>query len=109
MQKQNRTCYWYLPYDKINIVLEVKIELLLEMLDPLQTNLIFLSSNKRNISTFNKTCYKSSNITNEGINNLNIRMLSFQASQTKRQSLLTKPTRIDKVATFETTNRGQIQ
>jgi len=26
----------YLPYDKINIVLEVKIELLLEMLDPLQ-------------------------------------------------------------------------
>uniref|UniRef100_A0A0A9E9E9 Light-mediated development protein DET1 n=1 Tax=Arundo donax TaxID=35708 RepID=A0A0A9E9E9_ARUDO len=24
----------YLPYDKINIVLEVKIELLLQMLDP---------------------------------------------------------------------------
>jgi len=32
---QQRIFYGYLPYNKINIVLEVKIELLLQMLDPL--------------------------------------------------------------------------
>jgi hypothetical protein len=32
---QQTIFYGYLPYNKINIVLEVKIELLLQMLDPL--------------------------------------------------------------------------